>query len=230
MRKALALRFSALAAVLILALGFGVASTRAAGIVGDYLETRTCDVFTGPCFANSQVGLTGREALLAWSIDSGEYRGTDLTGLKVVLVVRASDTLGFGGGLVLNPYPIRSVAVVDERATPEQREALVAFARERAGSVAGETVRVEAAPIAMSIDHNEAIAKLEAGKLVSLLTRKMEAGDCTCSHEDAFYPPLSPVDNAQPAFALNARFGGRGLGVRWETTGTSSVFLGTFQE
>jgi hypothetical protein len=230
MRHTLVLKYSALAAALILALGLGATSARAEGVTGDYLETRTCDVFTGPCFANSQVGLTGREALLAWSIDTGEFRGTDLTGLKVVLVLRASDTLGFGGGLVLNPYPIRSVAVVDERATPEQREALVAFARERAGSVAGETVRVEAAPIAMSIDHHKAAAKLEAGKLVSLSTRKMEAGDCTCSHEDAFYPPLSPVENAQPAFALNARFAGRGLGVKWETTGTRSVFLGTFRE
>ncbi|MBX9789269.1 MAG: DUF1326 domain-containing protein [Pirellulales bacterium] len=218
------------ATALVVALVFGTDAAHADGLVGDYLETRTCDVFTGPCFANSQVGLTGHEALLAWSIDSGEYRGTDLTNLKVVLVVRASDTLGFGGGLVLNPYPIRSVVVVDERATSEQREALVEFVRARAGSVAGETVRVEAAPIAMTVDHDAAVAKLVAGKLVSLTTRKLEAGDCTCSHEDAFYPPLSSVDNAQPAFALTAAFRGRGLGVKWETTATRSVFLGTFQE
>ncbi|MGD9647269.1 MAG: DUF1326 domain-containing protein [Pirellulales bacterium] len=230
MRHNLVTRFSVMAGAMLMSLGLASAAVRAEGITGDYLETRTCDVFTGPCFANSQVGLTGREALLAWSIDTGEFKGTDLTGLKVVLVLRASDTLGFGGGLVLNPYPIRSVVVVDERATPEQREALVAFARERAGSVAGETVRVDAAPIEMSIDHSEAAATLEAGKLVKLSTRKMEADDCTCSHEDAFYPPLSPVDNVQPAFALNASFRGRGLGVKWETDGTRSVFLGTFQQ
>ena len=230
MRYMLSRKHLTWAAALSLTLAIGTASSLAAGLVGDYLETRTCDVFTGPCFANSQVGLTGREALLAWSIDSGEYRGTDLTGMKVVLVVRASDTLGFGGGLVLNPYPIRSVVVVDQRATLEQREALVEFARARAGNVAGEIVRVESAPIAISVDHVAAVGKLEAGKLVSLTTRKLEAGDCTCSHEDAFYPPLSPVDNAQPAFALNAGFRGRGLGVKWETTATRSVFLGTFQE
>lgn len=228
MRRSIVLN-SAFIAALLVALSLVASPSRAAGVTGDYLESRTCDVFTGPCFANSQVGVTGREGLLAWSIDTGEFNGVDLTGLKVVLVVRANDTLGFGGGLVLRPYPIRSVVVVDEQATPEQREALVAFARERAGEVAGETVRVEAAPISMTIDHNDAVATLEAGKLVGLSTRKMEAGDCTCSHEDAFYPPLSPVDNAQPAYALNTRFSGRGLGVTWETNGTRSVFLGTFQ-
>src|SRR5687767_4038276 len=104
----------------------------AAEITGDYLESRTCDVYTGPCFANSEVGLTGRNAILAWSIDQGSYRGVDLTGLKVVLAVRANDTLGFGSSLVVNPDPIKSVVLVDERANDEQRAALVEMVRERA--------------------------------------------------------------------------------------------------
>lgn len=64
-------------------------AARAAEISGSYLETRTCDVYTGPCFANSQVGLTGQQAILAWSIDEGRYQGVDLTGLKVVMTVRS---------------------------------------------------------------------------------------------------------------------------------------------
>ena len=72
----------------------------AGDLKGDYLETRTCDVYTGPCFANGQVGLTGKDAIMAWSIDRGTYEDVDLAGLKVVVVINASDTLGFGGGLV----------------------------------------------------------------------------------------------------------------------------------
>jgi translocation and assembly module TamB len=34
-------------------------------ITGEYLEARSCDVFTGPCFANSEVGLTGELATMA---------------------------------------------------------------------------------------------------------------------------------------------------------------------
>ncbi len=98
-------------------------AAKAGDLKGDYLETRTCDVYTGPCFANGQAGLTGRDAIMAWSIDRGTYDGIDLAGLKVVVVLTASDTLGFGGTLVVYPEPIRSVILVDDRATSRQRDA-----------------------------------------------------------------------------------------------------------
>src|SRR5258708_5845621 len=52
---------------------------RADEISGNYLETRTCDVYTGPCFANAQVGLTGQQAIMAWSVESGSHEGVDLS-------------------------------------------------------------------------------------------------------------------------------------------------------
>ncbi|MBL9123429.1 MAG: DUF1326 domain-containing protein [Planctomycetaceae bacterium] len=206
-----------------------LAGPSAAGeITGDYLETRTCDVYTGPCFANSQVGLTGKEAILAWSIDSGSYRGVDLTGLKVVAAVKAADTLGFGGGLVIRPDPIKSVLLVDERATPEQREALVEFAKERAGRVLGSVIRVEATPINMSVNHADMIAKLAAGKTVRVETRMLGASDCVCTNEQIFYPPLTKVANSAPAFTVTGSYTGRGLGTKWESPLTRSAFLATF--
>ena len=33
-------------------------------IAGDYVETRSADVWTGPCFANAEVGLAGDQAKL----------------------------------------------------------------------------------------------------------------------------------------------------------------------
>ena len=51
---------------LALALLFVFATTaRAANISGDYLEARTCSVYVGPCFANAEMGLAGKEALMA---------------------------------------------------------------------------------------------------------------------------------------------------------------------
>src|ERR1700742_119592 len=91
----------------LLALVFSTAAW-AEDLKGDYLETRTCDVYTGPCFANGQVGLTGKDAIMAWSIDRGTYEGVPLAGLKVVAVTTASDTLGFGGTLNFNADRIRS--------------------------------------------------------------------------------------------------------------------------
>src|SRR5687768_3112750 len=135
----------------------------AAQISGDYLEIRTCDVYTGPCFANAEVALSGRQALLAWNIEQGRHNNVDLAGLKAVLSVSASDTLGFGGGLVVNPDPIKSVVLVDERATAAQREALVDFVKTRAGRVAGEVVRIDSLPIQMTLDHVGMVGNLKVG-------------------------------------------------------------------
>lgn len=205
-----------------------VGTVRANDIVGDYLETRTCDIYTGPCFANAEVGLTGQDAIMAWSIEAGEHNDVDLAGLKVVAVVRASDTLGFGGGLVVNPDPIKSVVLVDEKADARQQAALVDFVKQHAGRVLGEVVRVEAQPIDMQLDHLETVGLLKAGKVVELTTRKMTDGDCVCTNEVVFYPPLTDVDNYEPAYTVNGRFAGRGLGNNWANPLTRSSFLATF--
>jgi hypothetical protein len=37
----------------------GISSVTAAEISGEYLEARTCDVYTGPCFANGDTTRKG---------------------------------------------------------------------------------------------------------------------------------------------------------------------------
>jgi len=39
-----------------------VAVAAQARITGDYIETRSADVYTGQCFANGEVGLVGDQA------------------------------------------------------------------------------------------------------------------------------------------------------------------------
>ena len=63
-------------------------------ITGKYIEARTADVYTGPCFANSEVNLTGQEAVLGWRVDKGVWGDVKLDGLSIVAVVRANSTLG----------------------------------------------------------------------------------------------------------------------------------------
>lgn len=222
------LRLVAAAAGLCAVTWFAAAGATAAEISGEYLETRTCDVYTGPCFANAQVGLTGQQAIMAWSIDEGLHGGVDLAGLNVVLAVRASDTLGFGGGVAIKPDPIKSVILVDERASAAQQAALADFAKLRAGRVGGEVVRVAAVPIDMSLDHIEMVGKLRAGDEVQLVTRKLARGDCVCSNEEIFYPPLAEVENSEPAYTVEGGFSGRGLGTHWTNSQTRSAFLATF--
>src|SRR5438128_10977580 len=94
------------------------APVSAAGITGQYIEARTCDVWTGPCFANAEMNLAGKHAILGWKVEQGTFDHVALDGLGVVAVVAASDTLGLKQtGLA------RAVLIVDRRASAAQRQA-----------------------------------------------------------------------------------------------------------
>ena len=101
-------------------------------IRGDYIETRSADVYTGQCFANGEVNLVGNEAILAWHVQSGGWDGVSLQGLTVAAAVRANGTLG---DPYESPYPAKAVLLVDDQATSQQREALVHFAEHMGGEL-----------------------------------------------------------------------------------------------
>src|SRR5580693_1328203 len=118
------------------------AGNQAGDIHGQYVEARTADIYTGPCFANSEVELTGNLALLGWKIDKGAWQGISLDGLSVMGVVHSDNTLGdYMHPDVVNP---RAVIIVDERATPEQRMALSQLAKQMGGDLLSNVVRTEA--------------------------------------------------------------------------------------
>src|SRR5215468_574505 len=125
------------------------AAQPAGHISGEYIESRTADVYTGPCFANSEVNLTGKEAVLAWHVDKGTWQNVSLDGLSVAAVVRASATLG---DAFSNPLPAKAVLIVDERANAAQRAALVNFAQAQAGKLLSNVVATETQPIRFTVD------------------------------------------------------------------------------
>lgn len=212
--------FASLAVALIPALA-------AAGeISGSYLETRTCQVYTGPCFANAETALAGREAVMAWKIDEGRRGEVDLAGLSVVMVVRGDDTLASQG--LNDPKTLRSTVIVDDKATDAQRAALVEFVKDHTGRAGKEIVRVDAAPISMSLDTADLRGKLQAGEIVKLTTRKAQASDCICTNEVAYYPPLAQLDRFAAGVSIEAEYKGNGLGTRWSTPGSRSAYMGEF--
>jgi hypothetical protein len=216
-----------LASGVLLVLAAMALPTAAAEIHGDYLETRSADVWTGPCFANGETGLVGREAILAWRVDKGAWQGVSLDGLSVVGVVKASATLG---DPFASPYPAKAVMIVDEKATPDQRAALVAFAQEMGGGILDTVVRTEVAPIAMNVSrgHQETKGTLQAGDLAQIETRAVSAKDKHCGNEDVYYPPLTSTTQALPAVAIVDQWSGDGLGVSWTTHDKRNAFVGTF--
>src|SRR5260370_8636898 len=114
---------------------------------GEYIEARTADVYTGPCFANAEVGLTGDLAVMGWKIEKGSFQGVNLDGLSVMGVIRAGNTLG---DVTATAYPVRAVLRIDERANAEQRLALKRFAQKLAAQRLSDAVRLEYQPTAFS--------------------------------------------------------------------------------
>lgn len=204
------------------------ASVPATEVRGEYVEARTADVYTGACFANSEVQLVGNLAVFGWKINKGTWRGVNLDGLAVVAAVRASSTLGDRTGTA---YPVRAVLMVDERATLEQRDALRRFAVRQSGDLLQDIVKVEAMPIEFEVRgssiHAASVA-LAAGTMARIETRAMEQGDHVCSHEETWYDPLTRLDHAMPAYTLAHRFEGRDLNSRWSSPDKRSAFVGTF--
>ena len=211
----------------LLAAGLFVGPATAAEMQGCYLESRSCQVYTGPCFANSEINLTGKDAIMAWKIDEGTHTGVDVSGLAVVVVLTASETLASGG--ISDAKEVKSVIVVDERATTEQRVALVHFAKQQTGRAGESVVRIDSAPIRMSLDVGTLQGVLEAGKCVKLSTRKARPGDCICSNEIAYYPPLAHVTNFAPGVCIESEFTGRGLGTKWSMPNSRSAYMGVFE-
>lgn len=199
-------------------------------VSGDYVEARTADVYTGPCFANSEVQLVGNLAVQGWKINRGVWNGVSLDGLAVVAAVRANSTLGDQTG---SPYPVKALLVVDKRANLEQRAALRAFAQRMTGDLLQDIVRIEAMPIEFTVEDENIHARkvrLAAGTLASIRTRAINAGDHICSNEETWYQPLSKLDHAMAAYALDHRFAGtpNGLNASWSSPDKRSAFVGTF--
>lgn len=199
-----------------------------AQIYGEYLETRNADVWVGSCFANSEIGMAGDQAILAWRIQHGSWNGVKLDGLSVVGVVRAASTLGSDYD---DPYPAKAILIFDSKATAEQRVALQAFALKMGGRLFETIVRTEDAPISFAVEYHgeHAIAgQMQAGSLVGISTRMITAKDHICGHEEVFYQPLTETTHAMPAVATLDQFLGAGLGVSWTLHEKRSAFVGSF--
>ncbi|MCI0525624.1 MAG: DUF1326 domain-containing protein [Acidobacteria bacterium] len=207
-----------------------LASTASAQqIYGDYIESRNADVWTGHCFAMGEINLAGDQAILAWRVSKGEWNGVKLDGLSVVGVARAEGTLG--NHFESSQPAAKAVLIVDEKATPAQREALTSFAREMGGDLFKEIVSSVTAPISIEVDYHHEHpngGRMQAGELATIVARTITAKDRICGHEQTYYPPLTATKHAMPFAASIDQFKGDGLGVTWTLHDKRSAFVGNF--
>ncbi|PYX35349.1 MAG: hypothetical protein DMG75_14415 [Acidobacteria bacterium] len=167
-------------------------------ISGDYLETRSADIYTGQCFANGEVNLVGNEAILAWHVQGGSWDGVPLQGLTVAAAAQQSAALvnfarHMGGELLKNVQQVVSAPM----------------------------------ELVVNHEHHGS-AMLRAGRFATIQTRGVGAKDHLCGNEETFYPPLTEMAHSMPAVALTDSYRGPGLGVSWDLHGKRSAFVGTF--
>jgi hypothetical protein len=232
---------SALTAVGCLLLSAPPASTDASRIKGDYVEARTADVYTGPCFSNAEVFITGHQAVMAWKVTEGSWRGVDLGGLSVAAAVRGSTTFSED-----DAKSAKSVLIVDKKATPAQRDALVAMAKELGGDRLRNVVAVRSSVLIVTVEDHSAmdesaavehkshgmprapLALFSAPGLAEILTRPLGAGDHFCGNEVVAYSPLSSGVKVLPAYTLRHNYAGGELDTRWNDPNCRSSFVGHF--
>jgi hypothetical protein len=211
----------------ILALIVIAVPVNAAGISGQYVEARTCDVWSAPCFANAEMNLAGKHGLMAWKVDRGTLDNVSLEGLSVVAVISASDTLG-----MKQTVQGKALLIVDSKADAAQRGALIRLAKEQGGDLVKNVVSVQSAPIDMATCQCQggSCAKLTAGKVARIETRCINTHtDNKCGNEFAFYPPLTKTAKATPAVAIEHCFTGQGFNETWKEAERRGAYVGTFE-
>jgi hypothetical protein len=216
----------------------------AARIEGDYIESRTADIYTGPCFANAEVFLTGHQAVLAWKVRRGFWDGVDLAGLTVAAAVKGTSTFSKD-----DPARAVSVVIVDQAASPAQRDALVSLAKHLGGARLANVKDVKVATLSLTVEemdspsaeneaahgHGQAMpcaprASFWAPGLAEILTRPLDSSDHLCGNEVVEYQPLSRGVSALPAYTLSHVYKGDGLGSRWDDHNCRSSFVGHFAD
>lgn len=196
---------------------------------GDYLEARTCDVWVGSCFANSETSEAGKQATLVWKISDGAYKGVELKGLGVALIITAKSTLG---DRYHSPLPVRNVLLVDERANDEQLRALRDFVATQVGEIGGNVIEEIPTSIALKVDccDKAGCAKFAAGEIARIETRCLHEEDKVCGHEETFYPPfVSALSDKHAVYTVEHMVKGTLLDLSWTDRDSRSAFLGKFE-
>jgi hypothetical protein len=211
----------------------------AAGIRGDYVEARTADVYTGPCFSNAEVFIYGNHAVMAWKVTDGSWKGVPLSGLCVAAAVNGTTTFSED-----QPEKATAVLIVDAKANSQEREALIDMAKTLGGKRLSHVTAVESARLTLKLeDHSgrdldkahaahgmpqSPRASFWAAGLAQVVTRPLDERDHACGNEVVAYSPLSKGVTVQPAFTLDHAFRGAGLNTEWNDPNCRSSFVGHF--
>ena len=183
-------------------------------VSGQYYETCSCD-FVCPCLPGQMMAKPTKDLCtfaMAFQIERGSYGAVSLDGLGFVVLGFTPEEMGKGNW---------SVGVIaDDRASSDQRDAIVAIASGAAGGpmaalsgLVGKLLGVESAPI--HFDRNGVKWSVKAGSLVDMAAQGAMGVDPNATE------PLYLDNTGHPAanrFALARATGShvQALGLAWD--------------
>jgi len=186
---------------------------------GTLLEACSC-AGPCPCWVGEDPDDRKCDATVAYTITSGQIQGVDVSGLSLVHVTQIPGNISAGN--------CRLVIYLDNKASPEQRQALLdAFSGKLGGPLAdlaalfGEVVKTYSVPIAFQVKEGQ--GTLRMGDAVELdMTPYTDAqGQPTMLH-NATYAGL-PVSRAYVGKTSNHQAKIAEHGMNWELSGKNAI-------
>ena len=142
-------------------------------VEGDYFETCNCDV-SCPCIWLKPADKDACDLMLAWHVSKGEKDGLDLSGMNAVMALHSPKQMTDGGWKV--------ALYLDDRATPEQSEALGAVFSGGAGGhlaalgpLISEVVGV--APASITFDRSNGSLRAEVASVLTMSAEELKGMD-----------------------------------------------------
>ena len=187
---------------------------------GTLIEACSCNV-NCPCWIGEDPDLGECFAIVAYGIQRGEIRGLDVSGLNLVLICHIP------GNVLAGNWQI--VALVDERGTEEQRDALLsAFTGKLGGplgdlwtALIGEVKGVEFVPIEHAVENGSGVLRIPGLVETDMEPYRGPDGSITTLQNSVF--STVPGSAAWVAKAGVNRVNLERYGMSWEYAGRNAI-------
>jgi hypothetical protein len=182
-------------------------------ISGEYVEACSC-AFLCPCITSNATAPATEDFCrfaMTYRIDTGKFGATDLGGVTFAVVAESKAIMSQGGWIM--------GVIIDERATPEQANAVAQIAGGQAGGpmaafapLVGEFRGIERHPIRFEISGNRRTATIPGvlEDAVEGVPSVAVSGECLAI-DNTFHPANKRLNLATAAKHLIACFG-----IRWD--------------
>jgi len=188
-------------------------------ITGEYLEARTASVFCGACHYNGELVTTGRDAILAWDISHGSWNGVDLTGVKAMADITATDNLSYSDASRTTEI------VIDKSATQAQVVAMADLIKKTGGASLGRIL--PAARASISFKHDGGNFDVSADGFADMTVQALPNNECCTQPHLVWYTPLMPIEHRKVGYTESADYTAGTNGQTWQREDENSAFYGS---